>query len=215
MKYLKKYILFGLPIIVNIIGFIIFAPLFAPAANPSKTDFQSASLNLAISLIIIEIASVVLVILVLKKNGESVKNVLFGGSRISLPKVKISLLVVMMTFVAGWLYVYAQRQAGIELSFNILNIKEKLVWYLLVPVVASFCEEVLWRGFAQSQSKTGLKSLVGISVSFALIHGIFNPLVLLATFIQGMTWGWLKEKTNSTIIGMALHFVSRYLGLVF
>ena len=46
------------------------------------------------------------------------------------------------------------------------------------------------------------------------IHGIFNPLVLVATFIQGLMWGWVYQRTQSTLPSMGLHFLSRYLALI-
>jgi membrane protease YdiL (CAAX protease family) len=52
------------------------------------------------------------------------------------------------------------------------------------------------------------------SLSFALFHGIFNPLAVVATFVQGLIWGWAYQRTESTVPSMVLHFMSRYLALV-
>lgn len=214
MRFLKLYVLVGLPLIINITSFIIFAPLFISDANPTRTDFKTAGLYLSMSLITIEVISVLLVVTILSFKGKSIRGSLFGKMP-KLPLWWVSITALLVTIVAGILYVNAQHNAGIEMAFNSLTQTEKLIWYLLVPIVASFCEEVLWRGFAQSQSNPGLKSLLKTNFSFALIHGVFSPIILVTTFVLGLTWSWLKEQTNSTIPGLVLHFMSRYLGLIF
>jgi membrane protease YdiL (CAAX protease family) len=38
--------------------------------------------------------------------------------------------------------------------------------------------------------------------------------VLVATFAQGMIWGWARRRAESTAPGMVLHLLSRFLVLI-
>ena len=118
------------------------------------------------------------------------------------------------TLAAGWLYVQAQAQAGVQSNLSTMSVGEVLLWYGLTPVTAAFLEETIWRGYAIPRLQGVWRSLLLTSLSFALFHGIFNPLALVATFVQGLVWGWTYRRTESTVPSMALHFISRYLALV-
>jgi len=75
-------------------------------------------------------------------------------------------------------------------------------------------EETIWRGYALPRLAGIWRGLLFTSLSFALFHGIFNPLAVTAGFVQGLVWGWVYRRTGSTAPGMALHFLSRYLALI-
>ena len=51
------------------------------------------------------------------------------------------------TLAAGWLYVQAQAQAGVQSNLSTMSVGEVLLWYGLTPVTAAFLEETIWRLF--------------------------------------------------------------------
>lgn len=213
-KRINISLLLGLPILSNIVAFIIFAPLFAPGQMPTKADFKNASSLVAIAIFVIELISFLLVITFLKKEGLSLKS-LFNLSRNKLLSYfKYFLMGLIPTLLAGWLYCQGQLQAGIETKLTSLSLFEIINWYIFAPIIAPLFEESIWRGYALPRMSDAIRGLILTSFSFAFFHGIFNPLVLVATFIQGLIWGWLRQKTDSIIPGMSLHFISRYLLLI-
>jgi len=93
-------------------------------------------------------------------------------------------------------------------------------WRNCLLVYDDSCNICILRGndlawLCYSADKGGWRSVLLSSLSFALFHGIFSPLVVVATFVQGFMWGWVYRRTESTIPSMVLHFSSRYLALVF
>lgn len=208
-------LLVGLPVVSNIVSFIIFAPLFTPGSNPTNADFQRASTVLGVSLLIVEVVAFILVIVFLRREIGTLGTIInFQRVRISL-YLRKGLFALLPTLIAGWLFVKAQVWSGVELKLSQLNRSEILLWFVLIPITASFLEEVIWRGYTIPRLRGTWRSILFSSLSFALFHGIFNPLVLVATFVQGVVWGWTYRRTESTVPGMVLHFLSRYLVLVF
>ncbi len=159
-------------------------------------------------------ASHVVVAALLYRERTSLKSVVnFQRSRLR-SYLFTGLIALLPTLAAGWLYTQAQAQAGVESNLSSMSAGEVLLWYGLTPVTAAFLEETIWRGYAIPRLQGVWRSLLLTSLSFALFHGIFNPLALVATFVQGLVWGWAYRRTESTAPGMALHFISRYLALV-
>jgi len=117
------------------------------------------------------------------------------------------------TLFAAWLYARAQMQMGVELDPARMGPGQVALRYLLTPLVAASLEEVIWRGYALPRLRGTWRGLCLTSLSFSLFHGLF-PLSLVATFIQGLVWGWAYRRSESTVPGMALHLISRYLPLV-
>jgi len=204
-------LLVGLPVASNIVSFAIFAPLFTPGSNPVNADFQRASTILGIALLFIEVAALILVIIFLRRENSTLGTVInFQRNKIPL-YLRTGLIALFPTLLAGWLYVQAQIWSGVETNLSQLNRREIVLWFVLIPVAASFLEETIWRGYTIPRLRGTRRSVLLSSLSFALFHGIFNPLVLVATFVQGVVWGWTYRRTKSTVPGMVLHFLSRYL----
>ncbi len=204
-------LLVGLPVVSNIVSFVIFAPLFSPGSNPVNADFQRASAILGIALLFIEVVALILVIISLRRENSGLGTVInFQRNKIPL-YLRTGLLALLPTLIAGWLFVQAQVWSGVKTNLSQLNRSEIVLWFVLIPVAASFLEETIWRGYTIPRLRGTWRSVVLSSLSFALFHGIFNPLVLVATFVQGVVWGWAYRRTESTVPGMALHFLSRYL----
>jgi len=210
-----RIILVALPILSNITSFAIFAPLFAPNRTATPADFQHAGILVGIAILVIEVIAMLLVALFLRREHTSLKSIInFQPNRVRSYLIT-ALIALLPTLAAGWLYRLGQAQAGVESNWLRLTQGEIVFWYALIPIAAAFLEETIWRGYAIPRIKGVWRSLLFSSLSFALFHGIFNPLVVVATFLQGLIWGWAYRRTESTLPSMVLHFLSRYLALVF
>ena len=207
-------ILIGLPLLSNVASSIIFAPLFDPNRNATSADFQRAGILVGIAVLVIESAALSLIAVFLHRERASLKSAINVQSDRLRVYFVTGLIALLPTLAASWLYVQGQSQAGVESNLTRLSTGEVLLWYVVTPVTAPFLEETIWRGYAIPRLQGTWRSLLFTSFSFALFHGIFNPLVLVATFVQGMVWGWVYQRTESTVPSMVLHFLSRYLALV-
>jgi membrane protease YdiL (CAAX protease family) len=207
-------ILVGLPLLSNLASFVIYAPLFAPHRNATSADFQRAGTLVGMAVLVIEFVALLLIAAFLRKERASLTKVVGFRSNRWRTYLVTGLMALLPTLVAGWLYVRGQSQAGVESDLARLSSGQVLLWYVVTPVVATFIEEIIWRGYAIPRLHGTWRSLLLAGLSFALFHGIFSPLVLVAAFVQGMIWGWAYRRTESTVPGMVLHFLSRYLALV-
>jgi membrane protease YdiL (CAAX protease family) len=208
-------LLIGLPVFSNVVSFIIFAPLFAPRSVATSPDYQRAGILAGIAILVIEVVAVFLLSLLLRGEDTSFKGIVnFQPNRVRSYLIMGS-IALLPTLVTGWLYSLGQAQAGVESNWLQLTRGEIVLWYVLTPIAVALLEETIWRGYAIPRTKGVWRSLLFTSLSFALFHGVFNPLVVVATFVQGLIWGWTYQRTESTIPSMVLHFLSRYLALVF
>jgi membrane protease YdiL (CAAX protease family) len=208
-------LLIGLPILSNVVSFVIFAPLFMPGKVTTAADFQRAGHLVGVAILVIEILALFLVALSVRHRSRSLVNLINCRPRDMRLYLITALIASLPTIAAGWLYSMGQAQTGVESEWSRLTCGEIVFWYVITPIGAAFLEETIWRGYAIPRIKGGWRSLLLSSLSFAFFHGIFNPLVVVATFVQGLIWGWVYQRTESTVPSMALHFLSRYLALVF
>ncbi|MER3424500.1 MAG: hypothetical protein C4293_16050 [Nitrospiraceae bacterium] len=123
-----------------------------------------------------------LILIQLEKEVEQIR---FQQDRLQTYLVT-GLMALRPTLAAGWLYTQAQAQAGVQSNLSTMSVGEVLLWYGLTPVTAAFFEETIWRGYAIPRLQGTWRSLLFTSLSFALFHGIFNPLALITTFVQGL-----------------------------
>lgn len=200
--------LIGLPIIANVISFVVFAPLFTPGREPTDADYVHASNSLGIALILLELVAVGLIAWLRSKQGQTLFSFRLDRLR---DYLVTGLIALVPTLAAGWLYVRGQVAAGVETDPARLNLGGIVLWYAMIPVAAAGLEETIWRGYAFPLLARRWQRYIFTALSFALFHGIFSPLVLLATLIQGLIWGWVYERTESTVPSMVLHLLSRYL----
>jgi len=208
-------LLITLPVLSNITSFIIFAPLFAPGRTATPADYQHAGVLLGIAILLIEVIAMFSIALSLRREHTSLKSIINFQPHRMRSYLITGAVALLPTLAAGWLYSLAQAQASVESDLSRLAQGEILLWYVVTPVAVAFLEETIWRGYAMSRTRGVWRSVLFSSLSFAFFHGIFNPLAMIATFVQGLIWGWAYRRTDSTVPGMALHFISRYLALVF
>ncbi len=103
-KKINTIFLLGLPILSNVISFIIFAPLFAPGQKPTKSDFKNAGYFVSISILVIELIAFLLVIKYLHKEGKNLKS-LINFSRNNIKSYfRYFFMGLVPTLLAGWLY---------------------------------------------------------------------------------------------------------------
>ena len=77
---------------------------------------------------------------------------------------------------------------------------EKILFVLIVPLSAAFCEELIWRGYIPPHLEAkGYRTpsvILLASLSFALIHGVFLVDKVFMTFILGIaaTYYYIRER---------------------
>jgi membrane protease YdiL (CAAX protease family) len=210
-----RLFLIGLPVLSNIVSFIIFAPLFVPGRTATPTDYQRAGMLVGSVILVIEVIAIFFIALSLRGEGATLKSLInFQSGRIQSYLI-VGVVALLPTLVLSWIYQLGQAQAGVVSELARLTKGEIAFWYVLTPFTAAFLEETIWRGYAIPRTKGVWRSLLLTSLSFALFHGITNPLGVVAAFGQGLVWGWNYQRTDSPIPGMVLHFISRYAALLF
>ena len=208
-------LLIGLPLLANVASFIIFAPLFAApsALAPAPAAYQRAGTQLGVAVLALEVLGLGVVAWALRCERKSLRDLVnFQAGRWRTYLIT-GLLALPLTLVAGWLYARGQAQMGIELHPARLGPGQVALWYLVTPLTAALVEEMIWRGYALPRLRGPWRGLILTSCSFALFHGIF-PLPFAATLLQGLVWGWAFRRSGSTVPGLVLHLISRYLALV-
>jgi uncharacterized protein len=92
-----------------------------------------------------------------------------------------------------------------------------LLW-LSVVVVAPVTEELFFRGFLHrgwARSWLGITgTIVVTSALWAMLHQQYNALGILVIFVMGLLLGWLRQRSGSTLLPMALHAVNNLLATV-
>jgi membrane protease YdiL (CAAX protease family) len=77
--------------------------------------------------------------------------------------------------------------------------------FVLFAVFAPFVEELTFRGAGQSLLAFlgRWPSIVLVGIAFGLAHGLVEALLVLVPF--GMALAWLRDRTDSVIVGMVVH----------
>lgn len=206
-------LLIGLPLLSNLASLALFAPLYAPGHAASTADWQAAGNRVGLLMLGIELLALAAVARLLHSEGKSLRDLVHFQRSQARAYLLTALAALVPTLAAGWLYVRAQSQMGVVLDPARMNTAGIALWYVLTPWVAAFVEETIWRGYAIPRLAGAWRSLLLAGLSFAFFHGFF-PLVFLATLAQALVWGWAYRRTGSTLPGMALHLISRYLALI-
>jgi membrane protease YdiL (CAAX protease family) len=86
--------------------------------------------------------------------------------------------------------------------------------FVVIAVVAPFCEELLFRGLGYSllEFLTPWPAITFVGLAFGLVHGLVAGLPILAGF--GMALAWLRWKTNSVVPGMIVHAAFNAVALI-
>ena len=89
---------------------------------------------------------------------------------------------------------------------------------IALGVVAPLVEETIFRGFllpGLARSVLGATgALLFTSLSWALLHVQYQPFYLVQIVILGVVFGWLRLKSNSTLLTIMLHGLLNLAALV-
>jgi len=93
-----------------------------------------------------------------------------------------------------------------------------LLW-LHVVVVAPVTEELFFRGFLHrgwALSWLGISGTVVVTAAlWAVLHQQYNAVGILFIFVMGLIFGWLRQRSNSTLLPMTLHAINNLYATVF
>jgi len=92
-----------------------------------------------------------------------------------------------------------------------------LLW-LYTILVAPVSEELVFRGFLHrgwSGSRLGIAgTIVLTSALWAILHQQYNWIGMLRIFSMGLTFGWLRQRSGSTTLTIALHVLRNLVAMV-
>jgi membrane protease YdiL (CAAX protease family) len=135
-------------------------------------------------------------------DGFSLRNLAIGIACLMALIVAFSTVQILLGINGGSKYVEATYLAA--KAAGVLP----LLW-LSVVVVAPVTEELFFRGFLHrgwAPSWLGISGTVVVtSVLWALLHQQYNALGILFIFVMGLIFGWMRQRSGSTLLPMALH----------
>ena len=86
-----------------------------------------------------------------------------------------------------------------------------LMWFSVV-IVAPVTEELFFRGFLHrgwAPSWLGVSgTIVLTSALWAVLHQQYNTFTILLIFVMGLIFGWMRQRSGSTLLPMLLHAVN-------
>ena len=89
-----------------------------------------------------------------------------------------------------------------------------LLW-LSAVVVAPVTEELFFRGFLHrgwAPSWLGVSGTIVVTAAlWAVLHQQYNILGILFIFVAGLIFGWMRQRSGSTLLPMILHTVNNLL----
>lgn len=204
------------PVIFNLVGCSIFGTYYGLASQQPElvadVDPGQLSFVLYVFVFVVEWAFAASIIVRLKGTGGSVMDLIAPRGdpwRFKwLPAVLLfaifnAILAVYMTIV--W-------AAGALQGFEGLSIWQRIFIIGLVPVQAGFCEELIWRGYIitelEARRRKRWPAILLSATSFALIHGIIDPLKLVATFTMGIVTGLYFTQHRSLVPLIVTHTIA-------
>jgi membrane protease YdiL (CAAX protease family) len=211
MKSEKKRVWFYViwpPILLNIGGTLLIAGMYAyryagstaPIPDTLQIDFSQTQFALSAFIFLVEWFFAGLLIFRYRKSNAPVRP-LFSRTE-NLFRFRwgpaILLFVLFNLIFAAYIYYLIARMP--ELTYRGMHPLQAILFILLVPATAAFTEELIWRGHIITgfllNGKSPLAAVLISALSFALIHGVFMPDKLLATFILGIATGvyYLRER---------------------
>lgn len=119
----------------------------------------------------------------------------------------------------SWLAGYPVIPAFVSDLYQSARDTGTLVLLVFALVVAApLVEEIVFRGFllpGLAQSMLGATgALLFTSLSWAMLHAQYQPFYLIQIVILGVVFGWLRLKSNSTLLTILLHGLLNLAALV-
>lgn len=90
-----------------------------------------------------------------------------------------------------------------------LRVWQRLLFVLIIPITAGFCEELIWRGYLitrlEARGRGRWATILLSAVAFALIHG--TPIHWVFTFLFGIVAGYYYSRERNLVPLMISHAV--------
>jgi hypothetical protein len=126
-------------------------------------------------------------------------------------------VVVVVIIVGGWLdtFLHAGEEQGLTPpGWDGSRAGQYAANFVVIAVVAPFCEELLFRGVGYSLLAflSPWPTITFVGLAFGLVHGLVDGLPILAGF--GMALAWVRWKTDSVVPGMIAHGLFNAIALI-
>jgi len=205
------------PVIFNLLGCCIFGTYYGLASQrpDSVADIAPGHVTfvLYVLIFIVEWAFAASVILRVKgTTGRSVMDLIVpqgGPWRFNWLPAAI-LFVSFNAILAGYMSIV--WVSGALRGFEGLSVWQRVFIIGLVPVQAGFCEELIWRGHIitelEARGRNRWPAILLSAVSFALIHGMFDPPKLVATLLIGVVTGLYFTQQRNLVPLMVTHTIA-------
>ena len=185
----------------------VFALAYAQNGTAENVDTSQALFWLYVAIFVINWG---MSIFVFRKTGSAVRTLIAPDGLPFRVQWKPALLM-FLAFNGIWVvYILLYTWfAGQWPSYGGLFTWQKVVFIGLFPISAGFTEELFWRGFVITQMEAARQSprraTLFSALGFSLVHGIFFPDKLLATFVLGLVAGayYVRERKLAPL--MATH----------
>lgn len=212
-KKIWTYIL--LPaLILNTIPVCLFGAVFAAAyqrgGNAQSVDLTQPLFWLYVAVFVINWGLVLFVFWKLKREGESVRDLIAVDGNPLRFNWKPA-LILFLVFNSIWV-IYVNAYAwltGQWPSYSGLEMWQKIIFIGLFPISAGFTEELFWRGFVitqiESAGQPSKQAILFSAIGFALVHGIFFPDKLASTFLLGLVAGCYYTRERKLLPLMLTH----------
>jgi membrane protease YdiL (CAAX protease family) len=185
----------------------VFASAYAQGGTANNVDTSQALFWLYVAIFVINWG---LAIFVFRKKGNEVRTLITpDGSPFRFHwKPALWMFLAFNGIWAIYILLYAWV-AGQWPSYGNLFTWQKILFIVLLPISAGFTEELFWRGFIITQleaaGQSPRRAILFSALGFSLVHGIFFPDKLLATFLLGLVAGAYYVRERKLIPLMATH----------
>jgi membrane protease YdiL (CAAX protease family) len=202
------------PIAFNVGALLLFGAMYATrpptSADAFVSSFGQTQSILSLFIFLREWLFALVLIRRYRRSGLSIR-VLFSRTKSLLDlrwRPAILLFVAFNAlFILYVIYLIARMPA---LTYRGMNGIQIFLLIGLTPLTAAFTEELIWRGHIISglelRGKRPWTAILISAVSFSLIHGVFLPDKLLATFLLGIVTGYYYVRERNLIPLMFTHW---------
>jgi membrane protease YdiL (CAAX protease family) len=212
-KKIWPYILWP-AIILNTVPVLLFGAVFVinyqQGGNAQNVDLAQPLFWLYVAICVINWGLALFVFWKYKKEGRSVRDLMAADGRLFRFNMKPA-LILFVVFNGIWLFyvgLYA-RLAGQWPSYGGLYVWQKIIFIGLFTFSAGFTEELYWRGFVITQleeaGQSSNRAILLSALGFSLVHGIFFPDKLVATFLLGLVAGYYYTRERKLLPLMLAH----------
>jgi len=203
-----------LPVIVlNVGSLLIYGTYFAIASQRpmlvANIPLGQVMLVLNLFITLVEWALVLALVVRLRREGASVGELIARDGapwRFRWGPAALAFLSFNLIFGVYMIWVWRAGPANV---YEGVSLGARLVVITLVAASSAFCEELIWRGYLltrlEGRGRGMWASVLLAALSFALIHGVFLPDRLLATFLIGVSNGYYYWRERKLVPLMVAH----------